>query len=426
MNDGRTSRRGFLLAAGAVAGLAGCAGSVPRSRERAEPHAGDIPAELSTHADATFRGGLQNRGFYPEKTVPDAVEVEWTLPELNTGDHTAAKASAVAASDGSLVWPGDTGLVHRVRTDGTVEWTAETDVAPAERGIHGTPTIANGTVYVGAYDGALYAFDLSDGSREWKVQLGDAIGSSPVYHDGVVYIAVEYVPPDGSVFGVDAGTGEVLDAGHRPTDHPHSTIAIDVEAGKLVVGSNDGVLYAWEYPSLEPAWAFETRGVSDPDRYQAIKGPIATHDGAAFFGSWDRNVYRVDLETGTEDWHYETGWSVMSGPAIDTERDVVFVGSHDDHLYALDAGTGESDWAFDCGGLVIGCPTVTAETVLVGSYAARLWALDREDGVEKWSVAVDGEVSATPLVLDGRVYVAERAPEDSPEDGAGYAIGRRN
>jgi outer membrane protein assembly factor BamB len=417
----RRGRRAFLRAAGlaALAGAAGCAsvepptGSAGTTDDRTATPT-DAGPDLATHADATFRGGLRNQGYYPEASVPDAVAVEWTLPGINTGDHTAAKSSAVLAPDGNLVWPGDTGEVRSVARDGTVNWTAATDVRPQDRGIHGTPTVANDTVYVGAYDGAMYAFDLATGEREWKQDLGDAIGSSPVYYDGTLYIAVEYVPPEGAVFGLDAATGEVTWNTRYPTDHPHSTIAIDRDAGKLVVGSNDGNLYAWEFPSGEYAWTFETG--------DAIKGPVATHDGGAYFGSWDERVYCVGLDAGDQRWAFPTDHLVMSGPSIDTDRGVVYVGSHDENLYAIDAATGDRRWAFDAEGWIIGCPVVTSDAVLVGSYADALWAVDRESGEAVWRVDTDGWVTATPLVVGDNVYVAERRDEDVEGSGKGFAL----
>jgi len=320
---------------------------------------------------------------------------------VNTGDHTAAKASPVATPGGDVVVPGDTGELRRIAPDGDVRWTAA--VEEATRGIHGTPAIANGAVYVGAYDGALYAFDLETGDRIWRRALGDAIGSSPGYHDGTVYIAVEYHTPSGAMFGVDAVSGEETWVDHRPTDHPHSTCAIDREAGRLLVGSNDGSLYAWTYPELEFDWEF---GTGEP-----IKGPIATDGTGAYFGSWDRRVYRVDLEDGSEDWSVETRGLVMSGPAVETATDTVYVGSHDTKLRALDAATGDREWAFDTGGQLIGCPTVTRDHVLVGSYDRRCYAVEKASGDEAWHIEGVGRVTSTPLVVDGAVYFTDRASE---------------
>lgn len=387
----QTTRRRFLAAGGALAaGLAGC--TAP-----AAPDATDG----QTRATAQFRVTPTRHG-YRDVAAPGAVELDWRLPGVNVGEHTAAKASAVPLPDGDVVVPGDSGVVRRVGPEGDVRWRAATD--PAVRGIHGTPAVADGLVYVGAYEGSLYAFDVETGIRRWKAGLGDAIGASPAYLDGVVYVAVEYFEPSGAVFGVDAATGDVVWEDHWPTNHPHSSPAVDAEAGYLAVGSNDGYLYGWEFPSMERAWRFETG--------DAIKGPVATYDGAAFFGSWDHHVYRVDLETGEADWAFEADADVMTGPGIDEGAGRVYVGSHDDHLYALDVETGEADWAFETGGMLLGCPAVTEEAVLVGSYDGYCYCVEKGTGEQRWRAPGEGWVTSTPLVHDGAVYFTDRATGD--------------
>jgi outer membrane protein assembly factor BamB len=395
----RTTRRG-LLAAGA-AGAASAAGCLS---------VGNLLGDGAddAFASASFRGGLRRRGYVPDATIPDEVTTDWRVPEVNVGDHTASKASAVPTPDGDLVVAGDGGEVRLVTPDGEVEWTAET--AATDRGIHATPAIANGTAYVGAYDGALYAFDLSDGSRRWRTHLGSALGGSPAYHEGTLYVAVEFADPSGSLFAVDAASGTVDYEDDRVTDHPHSTPGIDRDAGTLSIGSNDGYLYTWEYPDLAFAWRFDAGG--------AVKAPIAVHDGAAFFGSWGAAVFRVNLADGTEDWRFEAGDRVMSGVGIDPEAGVAYVGCHDGNVYALDAATGEERWRFPTGGLVTGCPAVTGDRVVVGSYDGNVYALEAASGDEVWRVENEGQISCEPLVHDGAIYYTERAPEDGGDGGA--------
>jgi len=390
------TRRRYLSAVGTgTAGL--LAGCVTAADEEFDPLA---RRSLDETAATQFRGGLRNRG-YVDATVPEDVTVDWTIP-VNRGDHTAAKSTPVAVG-GDIVVAGDTGTVRRVSAEGEVAWS--TDVEPTTRGVHGTPAVANGTVYVGAYDGAMYAFDVETGERRWRTGIGDAIGSSPVYFNGTVYIAAEYATPSGSVAALDAETGDVDWIDHRPTDHPHSTVAIDRDAGRLVVGSNDGVCYAWTFPGLERAWTFETDG--------AIKGPVATHDGLAVFGSWDHGVYGVDLEDGTEAWSFAADEDVMSGPAV-AHDGTVYVGSHDTRLYALDGTTGEERWRFRTGGWIIGSVTATREHVLAGAYDARMYAVDAATGEETWSVEGRGHATGAVLVDGGALYYAERATEEEP------------
>ncbi len=368
-----------------------------------------------TGATTTFRGGLARLGYYPEHSTPSDPTAAWSHP-LNTGDHSAAKASAVPLrpdeDSDAVVVPGDDGAVYAFEPDGQQLWRADTE-APA-RGIHGTPTVAGDTVYVGAYDGALYALDRETGERRWRVRLGDAIGSSPAYRGGRVYIAVEYDDPDGSLFAVDARTGEPERDLTRPTDHPHSTCALAPEADRVVVGSNDGGVYAWRLSDGEPAWAVRTG--------DDVKGPVAVYDGAAFVGSWDDYLYRVDLADGSVDWRYETGNYVMSGPAIDPRRNALYVGSHDTNLHAVEATTGERLWRYDTGRRITGCPSVIGDRVVVGSVDTRLYALTR-DGERVWTLDLDGWVTSAPRPVGDTVYVTERAPDGSDgPPGRAYAI----
>jgi outer membrane protein assembly factor BamB len=445
----RSTRRRFLRAAGvaAVAGIAGCSalnGGGQPATDGARPTAGGATAgaattvgetatgrsattdgdssagttsensttagddadsgsgslELDELATDAFRRNLSRDGFVPERTVPGSVERAWGIEGINVGDHTASKASAVAA-DGSIVIPGDSGEVHSITPAGEINWIAGTH--PSAFGIHGTPAVANDTVYVGAYDGALYAFDLATGEQDWRTQLGGSIGGSPAYHEGRLYVAVEFADPSGSLFVVDAVTGAIELEDSRPTDHPHSTPGIDRDAGTISIGSNDGFLYTWEYPSMEFAHAF--------DAGEDVKAPIATYDGAAFFGSWAERVFRVDLASGTVDWTFETGGNVMSGAGIDTDSGTVYIGSHDQNCYALDAATGEEQWRFETDGWITGCPAVTSEHVVIGSYDGNLYALTKA-GEEVWRAENEGQITAAPLVHDGAIYYTERATEE--------------
>ena len=391
------TRRQWLrrVGGGLGVGLAGCA-AAPRAADRAafDPLA---PTALDERAVTAFRGGLANRG-YVDVAVPSMVRVDWSMP-VNRGEHTAAKSTPVAV-EGDVVVAGDTGELRRVGPGGETRWIAR--VEPTTRGIHGTPAVANGDVYVGAYDGALYAFDLATGDRRWRTKLGDAIGSSPVYYNGHCYIAVEYAEPSGSVAAVDAASGEVRWIDHWPTDHPHSTLAIARDAGRLIAGANDGVCYAWSFPGLDRAWTFETGG--------PIKGPIAVVDGLAVFGSWDHRVYALAVADGREVWSFAADADVMSGPAVAHGR--VYVGSHDTRVYALDAATGGERWRFDTDGWLIGSVTATPDHVLAGSYDARLYAVDAASGEEAWHATGQGQATSAALVTENAVYYAERATED--------------
>ena len=227
------SRRTVLAAStAALAAAAGCQSTIPDSEDNSgDEDAGSEPPDSTEKvADPEeqtviegvnqFRRSIENWGYYPEETVPDAVEVDWRIAEHNTDDHSAPKASAVSLSDGAVVFPGDTGYLTALSSDGETIWQKETDMEG--RGIHGTPVVADGTVFIGAYDGILYAFDAESGDKQWQTKLGGSIGGSPKYDGDAIYVAVEYPDPEGSMFAVDPDSGDVRweDEESRPTDHP--------------------------------------------------------------------------------------------------------------------------------------------------------------------------------------------------------------
>jgi len=57
-----------------------------------------------------------------------------------------------------------------------------------EGAIYSSPAVANNVVYVGSWDGSLYALDARSGTKFWSYQTGDGIYSSPTVVNGVVYV----------------------------------------------------------------------------------------------------------------------------------------------------------------------------------------------------------------------------------------------
>ena len=429
------TRRDWLRVAGGVgvAGLAGC-GSLGGDSRSNDDDAGsgfdgaDLPLNLDDRPQSPdglasqFRQGLRNHGHI-DATIPEAVEVRWAVP-ANRGDHTASKGSPMATPSGDVLLADDTGRVQSIATDGTTNWA--TSISDDDRGSHGTPAIADGMAYVGTYDGVVSAVSVADGEIEWQTDVGDAAAASPTYHEGKLYVAVEYATPSGTVVVMDAESGDVEWRDDRPTDHPHSTVAVDLERDRFLFGSNDGHVYAWSLSGPERAWTFDTGG--------EVKAPIAVSRGIAVVPSWAGTVTAVDVADGTGLWEFQTDedvsptadpdpmrtGGVMCAPAV--HDGTAYVGSHNGDAYAIDLATGEELWSTTTGGLITGSVTATNEHVLVGSYDAKLYALDRADGSVTWTVEGKGDVTSAPLVAGDAIYYAERAPEGSDEAGMCYKL----
>ena len=72
--------------------------------------------------------------------------------------------------------------------------------------IRGTPTLFQGTLYIGSYDNNLYALDAADGKFQWKYPTDGGIVSRPALFEGNVYVGSE----DKRLHVVSARSGKVV------------------------------------------------------------------------------------------------------------------------------------------------------------------------------------------------------------------------
>ena len=68
----------------------------------------------------------------------------------------------------------------------------------------GSPTIYEGTVYVGSFGGVLYAVDAATGQLKWSFKAEGGLWDGPAMVDGTLYFGTA----DGKVSAVSAASGE--------------------------------------------------------------------------------------------------------------------------------------------------------------------------------------------------------------------------
>lgn len=376
----------------------------------------------------------------------------------------AAVAGAEAQETGDAFRGGgpNTGVIETrgVERLGGLAWRFQTGGT-----IRSSPSVADGTVYVGSGDGRLYALDGDTGALLWSQSVGAPVGGAPlVTGDRVVFTdranrvhAVERATGD-PIWSVETGPDLPLTWGLEGWDY---LLPSPARAGRRVlVGSGDGSLYALELESGREVWRFRTGG--------RIRGTPAVHDGIAWVGSGDGIIYAVSVEDGREIRRHVTAGTEMDATDFGFDRTqiqasaavaggTVYLGSRDASLYALDptdatvrwtaeegsawvvasvavrdgrvfvgrsssgtlaaldAATGEVGWTVATGGPVFSSPVVVGETVYVASGGGDVLALAVEDGAERWRYPLGAGSYSTPAVRDGRIYVGS-------DDGHLYAL----
>jgi outer membrane protein assembly factor BamB len=281
------------------------------------------------------------------------------------------------------------------RPDGTLLWNYTTGDA-----VTSSPVIVNGIVYVGSHDNNLYAIDAGSGDRIWNFTDFDNnwVSSTPAVADGILYIGGYR----NKVYALDAMTGALVWNYTVPSRYV-TRISVSsspaVANGIVYIGNFDGTLYAINAATGTLVWNYTMNNYpGDPGVYSSP----AVADGVVYIGSRDKNLYALNAETGALLWNYTTGGFVDSSPAI--ADGVIYFGSSDKNLYALNAATGAFLWSYTTGGSVTSSPAIANGAVYFGSQDNNTYALNAATGAFLWNYTTGNRVSSSPAIANGVVY----------------------
>ena len=103
--------------------------------------------------------------------------------------------------------------------------------------VNSSPAVADGVVYVGSWDGRLYALDAETGQEKWRFKTDGQVYSSPAVAGGMVYIG----SLDGRLYALDAETGQEKWSFKTGSPVPSSPA---VAGGVVYFVDKEGYLYA--------------------------------------------------------------------------------------------------------------------------------------------------------------------------------------
>ena len=224
------------------------------------------------------------------------------------------------------------GKLIAVSTSGTQQWKATLETSGKARGVfglasasvpvavYGTPAVAEGLVYIGGYNGIVYAVNSDSGALRW------------------VY------PRQGSLQPIIGG--------------------LVVASGRVFFGNSDGKIYAldaetgdkkWEFPTGDKLWSTPT-----------VDGEIL------YIGSFDKKLYALNTIDGSKKWEFESEGAITATPIV--YNSTVYFGSFDRYLYALNASDGSLKWKFMSGNWFWATPVVSGDTIYAASLDGKVYA----------------------------------------------------
>lgn len=132
------------------------------------------------------------------------------------------------------------------------------------------PLVANGIVYVGSQDNAVYAFDAQAGTQVWRHVLSGPIYQTPLIDNGTLVVGVGQV--SSTSIQTRSATTDSTAAGS-------AIVALDARTGNLT----------WQQTQIS-----QYNGTS-----------LALYGTRIYLGASDNQVYALDVTTGAISWHYQ-------------------------------------------------------------------------------------------------------------------------
>ncbi len=303
------------------------------------------------------------------------------LWEFYTG--TPIQSSPGIGADGTVYFGADNGKLYAFDPLGSGKWEFPTGEA-----LVSSPAIAaDGTVIVGSMDGYLYAVG-SDGIEKWRFRSNGKIVSSPAIGQSN---SVFFGTMQKTLYAVNS---EGMKRWELELDDSVVSSPAVGRDGTVYVASLSGVLYAVDFWG-KVKWKFKA---SEKVNSSPAIGP----DGTIYFGAFDGHVYAIK-PGGQKKWTFATGAAVRGSASVGPDG-VVYIGSDDRKLYAF-APDGFKLWTYSTGGWVRSTPAVSSDgTIYVGSYDNSLHAVTKA-GTKAWEFATDSAISSSPaLTPNGVIY----------------------
>lgn len=260
--------------------------------------------------------------------------------------------------------------------------------------ISASPTVIDGTLYLGNNGGALYAIDVNTGQVVWKARVKSPLMSAPLIYGDLVIVG------EGDATSVSAADSRFMTKGQGPS-------------ALIALNRFDGTT----------RWQTAITGSAMPTP-AVIDGLLVDHDGAGWLNALDPATGQIQYK------HFVGSIASMSAILPIGNGDFLTAGAGRNAAWRLHADDGSVVWrtSFSSGVSAIDdCPQVHDARRVYCDYVAPLWpdtltvvghaavqrayALDVTTGAPLWDLALESGVlperneAAIPLLAGGLLYL---------------------
>jgi outer membrane protein assembly factor BamB len=196
---------------------------------------------------------------------------------------------------------------------------------PSSYSIRGgtTPLIHKNLIYVGFSEGSFVAFNKSNGTINWEIQLNKNkrfkdIDSSAVIEDEKIYVSGY----DDRLYVLSATNGDILNkfeaGGYVPVTLDGNIVYYPSTNGKVYALNKDNLKVVWEYPV--------TNG---------LPTEIAVYKDYVAFGESQGDLILANKKTGEKVSHFEPGRGIQSPIVVNEKRSELYFISGEANLFSM-------------------------------------------------------------------------------------------
>ena len=142
--------------------------------------------------------------------------------------------------------------------------------------------------------------------------------------------------------------------------------------------------------SIAPIWAFQAE--------DAVRSTPIVIDDTVYVGSYDNNLWALDVKDGSLRWKFATEGGIGASPAYN--NGMIYIGSSDQRMYAIDARSGRRRWAHKTEGKIFTRAAIAMGTLYFGSDDGKLYALKstQTSAREAWAYSILVPIRSSPVV----------------------------
>lgn len=263
--------------------------------------------------------------------------------------------------------------------------------------IEHTPVSSEGRVYFTTDKGWIYAIGL-DGKEAWKKKIEkDSFSAPPMVTDGLVVVGTE----NGILYAYETATGaekwkytvgDMIQGSANRVDLPEG------KKGIVALSQADGSIHCVALESGRKLWQTEP--------IERCDGSASVGNGKIIMGSCASALHVFSVEDPRKSADIDLGGDSQVAGGVALSDHVAFAGTRTGSVCAVDVRAGEILWTnSDSKRETFTTPAVNGESVVFGSDDGKVYRLNRDTGKKIWEFDTEDSPSS-PVIAGDRVVVS--------------------